>query len=293
MPTELANLIVGAVVLGCIYALTGVGFVLLYRATGVVSFAQGSFMLLGALLFYTLTQDAHWSLYPSMVVVVVLLAVIGFLAFQAVFGRVAAAEPFQISVATIALSAVATAAIQLIWGSGDRQLPRLISFATIKLPGNLAVTRVTILTLALAVVICGALVVTLRTTRLGLQMRAVADTAVVATTLGVNVRRIAAISWALAAAAAAVAGVVYSLGTDVSPSSIPDLGLMVFPAVLLGGLDSIGGALLGGIILALAQSAAVTVFGAAWSEITGYALLMVVLVVLPSGIFGRREAIRL
>jgi branched-chain amino acid transport system permease protein len=150
-----------------------------------------------------------------------------------------------------------------------------------------------VLTLALAVLICGALILALRTTRLGLQMRAVADTSVVAATLGVNVRRVAAISWALAAAVAAVAGIVYSLGTDVSPSSIPNLGLMVFPAVLLGGLDSIGGALLGGIVLAAAQSAAVTLINASWSEVTGYLLLMVVLFVRPSGLFGRREAIRL
>jgi len=171
-------------------------------------------------------------------------------------------------------------------------LPNLLSFNPIHLPGDITVTRVTIFTVALAVVIIVLLVVGFRRTRIGLQMRAVADVPGLATYLGINVVKVSALAWALSAASAAAAGVAYSIGTQVNPSAIPSLGLLAFPAILLGGLDSVAGALVGGLVLALAESAGTTLWGGDWQDVVGYGILIAVLVVRPRGIFGRREVVR-
>ena len=292
MGQEAAQIIVGAVTLGCIYGLVGVGFVILYRSTGVVSFAQGSFMLVGALVFYSLTASLGWSLIPGLLCATVIMGVIGAGSYLVVFGHVFDSKPFTISVATIALGTLIAAITALIWGSTILNLPNLISFNAIHLPLDLTVTPVNLFTIALAVVVIGSLMVVLKRTRIGLQMRAVADVPALATYLGINVAKVSALAWGLAAATAGTAGIAYSIGTSLDPASIVALGLLAFPGILLGGLDSIGGALVGGVILALVQSATTVLVGGEWSDVVGYGLLLAVLVVRPSGMFGRKEVIR-
>jgi branched-chain amino acid transport system permease protein len=289
---EAAQIIVGAVTLGCIYGLVGVGFVILFRSTGVVSFAQGSFMLLGALFFYSLTANLGWSLIPALLCATVAMGVVGVGSYTIVFGHVFDSKPFTISVATIALGTLIGAITALIWGNTILNLPSLLSFNAIHLPLDIVVTQVDLFTIGLAVVIIGLLMIALKRTRVGLQMRAVADAPGLATYLGINVAKVSALAWGLAASTAGAAGIAYSIGTSLDPSSIPSLGLLAFPAILLGGLDSIGGALVGGVILALLQSTTTIVVGGEWSDVVGYGLLLVVLVVRPSGMFGSKEVIR-
>ena len=164
MGQEAAQIIVGAVTLGCIYGLVGVGFVILYRSTGVVSFAQGSFMLVGALVFYSLTASLGWSLIPGLLCATVIMGVIGAGSYLVVFGHVFDSKPFTISVATIALGTLIAAITALIWGSTILTLPNLISFNAIHLPLELTVTPVNLFTIALAVVVIGSLMVVLKRT---------------------------------------------------------------------------------------------------------------------------------
>ena len=292
MGQEAAQIIVGAVTLGCIYGLVGVGFVILYRSTGVVSFAQGSFMLVGALVFYSLTASLGWSVIPGLLGATVIMGVVGAGSYLVVFGHVYDSKPFTISVATIALGTLIAAITALIWGSTILTLPNLISFNAIHLPLDITVTPVNLFTIGLAVVVIGSLMAVLKRTRVGLQMRAVADVPALATYLGINVARVSALAWGLAAATAGTAGIAYSIGTSLDPPSILALGLLAFPGILLGGLDSIGGALIGGVILALLQSTTTVLVGGVWSDVVGYGLLLAVLVVRPSGMFGRKEVIR-
>ncbi len=292
MPAEFANILVGAIALGCVFGLVGVGFVILYRSTGVMSFVQGEFMLLGGFVFYSLTSTAHLSLIPALVVAIVAVGLAGVLSYLVVFSRVYDSEAFAVSVATIGLGSLLLAIMSLVWGSNTLQLPNVVSFTPIHLALNFTINSVFIVTVVLAVVIIALLILGIKKTRLGLKMQAIADAPGLVVYLGVNVVSLSALAWGLSAATAAAAGIAYSLSTVVSPANLPPLGFLAFPAILLGGLDSIGGALVGGLILALAEAAGTTLFGGIWEDMVGYGLLFAVLIVRPQGLFGARQVVR-
>jgi branched-chain amino acid transport system permease protein len=124
-------------------------------------------------------------------------------------------------------------------------------------------------------------------------MRAVADQPLLASLMKVDVHRMSAIGWAIASFCAGAAGIAYAMRLSVDPVGMHALGLLAFPAILLGGLDSVRGVLAGGFVLALCQSSAAYFLGGEWSEVTAYAVMLLVLFVRPRGFFGSRQAVRL
>jgi branched-chain amino acid transport system permease protein len=153
-------------------------------------------------------------------------------------------------------------------------------------------TPAQLITVVLAFGVIGLLVATLQRTVTGLQMRAVADQALLSHYLGINVDWISALAWGIAAGTAAVAGIVMALGASVDEVSIASLGLVAFPAMMLGGLDSIRGALVGGLVLAFIENAVALLLGGEWTAVGAYAVLLVILLVRPSGLFGSRAVAR-
>jgi branched-chain amino acid transport system permease protein len=126
----------------------------------------------------------------------------------------------------------------------------------------------------------------------GLRMRAVACDPSLAAYGGVRVRRISALAWGISAAVAGAAGVGYTLGKVIDPSALPSLGIVVFPAIIIGGLDSLAGVAAGSVILALVQTLASVYVGTNWEDVVAYGLLLVLLWVRPNGLFGSRQLVR-
>ncbi|HEY2298695.1 MAG TPA: branched-chain amino acid ABC transporter permease [Jatrophihabitans sp.] len=293
MSNELAQALVGALVLGSLYSVVGIGFVILYKATRVLNFAQGSLMLLGGFIFYTLNQDAGLSWPLAMVASALAMGVLGGAMYVLFFRRLVGAAEFTLVIATLGLSVLLLTVCLVVWGPGTRTLPDQLSRKSLISFGNLDFSSIDVFSIVLSVVVVVALDLALRHTRLGIKMRAVADQPLLASQLKVNVNRMSAIAWAIAAGCAGLAGIAYAMRLSIDPAGMTALGLLAFPAILLGGLDSVRGVLAGGFVLALAQSGAAFYLGGEWSNVTAYAVMLAVLLVRPRGFFGSRLAVRL
>jgi branched-chain amino acid transport system permease protein len=293
MNTDLANIIASGLTTGCIYALIGVGFVVVFRATGVVSFAQGAFMVLGSLLFGTISNHGG-GLAVGLVVVCAVLAVVGALIYRLVFARLVGAEAFVLSVATVGLGTLVAAVVLLIWGPTTILItPQFSADSRYHIVGALALTPRDVFTLVLTIVIFALILVGLHRTPIGLRMRAVAGNARLAAHVGVDVVRTSTAAWAIGGLTAGLAGVVYLLGTQPDPGSVYSLGLAAFPAILLGGLDSVAGSLVGGLLIGLLQATVGVYIGGEWQDVVSYGVLLAVLLLRPQGIFGSPEVARL
>jgi branched-chain amino acid transport system permease protein len=287
-----AQTVEGSIVSGAIYGLVGAGFALLFRASKVLSFAQGGFMLLGAFLFYSLEQHHGRPFLLAVLITIAIVAAFSGLAYLIVFARVAAREAFTTSVATIGLVGVLQAGVSIKYGTAPLTLPSVVSSHAYRVLGSV-VTTADIVTVAMAAVAVGILVAVLRFTPLGLRMRAVADNVSLSEHLGVSAVRVATAAWAMAGAAAALAGVAFSLESAVDPIGTANVGLLAFPAIILGGLDSVGGALLGGLLLAGLQNTVQATIGSGWVDVISFTLMLAFLFFRPSGLFGKAEAVRL
>jgi len=287
-----AQAVEGSVVTGSIYGLVGSGFALLFRASKVLSFAQGGFMLLGAFIFYSLEQHGTWPFLPAVLLTSAVVAAFSGLVYLVVFARVAAREAFATSVATIGLLGVLQAAVSIKYGTAPLTLPNVVSERSFRFLSAVVPTA-DIVAVAIAAVAVGVLVVVLRYTPLGLRMTAVADNASLSVHLGVSAARVAAAAWALAGGAAALAGIAFSLGSAVDPIGVTNVGLLAFPAIILGGLDSVGGAFLGGLLLAGLQNAVQVTIGSGWLDLVSFTLMLGFLYFRPNGLFGKAEAVRL
>jgi branched-chain amino acid transport system permease protein len=288
-----ANVVVGALTLAAVYALVGSGFVILYRATGVLNFAQGAFLAAGALVFYSFTHDYGWSLYPALIAAVLCLAVFGALVYVVIFSRLIGLSQLVVSIATVGLGVVLQMLSNILWGSGARTLPNLISYRRIVVLGHFSMTPADIFVFVLGVLGVAAVAAFLKFTRTGLRMRATADSPVLAAYTGARPARMSALAWSLAAATAAAAGIGYSLQSQLDPSTLNNLGLAIFPAIILGGLDSVAGAALGALILGLVQSTAGVTLGGQWESPVGYLVLIAVIMIRSRGLLGSAHVARL
>jgi len=289
--SEFENVITNTLSIGAIYALIGVGFVVMYRATRVVSFAQGGFMVVGAFLFRAMVE-LGLGLYLSTVVAAALLFVGGAVVFRITFARILGEEPFVVAIATIGLGTFIVAVSELIWGPNPIVVRGVIGTKPVSVLG-LSLTPVSLYAIAMTAIIFAVLIVGLRRTSVGLKMRAVADVPSLAALKGVDVSGISMLAWAIAAGTAAIAGVAYILSTQAHPSGINSLGLLAFPAILLGGFDSIVGALVGALLVAFVQNLAIFYVGSQYQDVIAYAVLLLVLFVRPQGLFGQADLERL
>lgn len=291
MGVRIGTIITTTVTSGAIYALVAVGFVLVYRATKVVSFAQGAFTMVGALAFVACANDGL-GFVPSLLVALAANASLGALIYRGVFSRMEGAEPFISAMATIGLAIMIEAIALVINGSDPIAVPNVLSSTQHTILGGLTYGIPDIVIVILTVVVFGALFLGFGRSRIGLRMRAVADVPRLAAYTGVNVTAVSTLAWALAASSAAVAGLAFLFTAQPAPSDVYALGLAAFPAILLGGFDSILGALIGGVILAFTQAMVVTYAGGEWQDVASYGLLLLVMLVRPQGIFGSAEVSR-
>jgi branched-chain amino acid transport system permease protein len=296
MGTNQMNELIGAVIVstitgGSILAAVSVGFVVLYRTTKVVSFAQGAFTLIGAFVFQHFAADGYG--FPVSLLLGLLAAVIlGAGTYLVVFARMEGSDPFVSAMATIGLGTLLEAVAIMIWGSNAIIVPNVLPATSFTPVSGLTFQVGDLVVVGMTVVLFAVLVVWLHRSRIGLRMRAVADVPQLAAYAGVNVTGISTLAWTLASGAAAIGGVALVLGEQPLPTDVFAIGLSAFPAILLGGFDSIIGALVGGFVVAFAQALIVTYVGGNWQDVATYGLLLVVLLVRPQGLFGSAEVSR-
>jgi branched-chain amino acid transport system permease protein len=282
--TQLLLLTVYGLANGAVLALAALGFVLIYKATNVINFAQGEFLLVGAYTFYSAFVLLHLPVILAVVVAVGVAAAIAAAIERLLLRPLIGQDPIAVIMVTIGLSAVLKAAVQIVYGTTPREMPRVLPRGSVAILGAVVpVDRLAAIAIAAAVLAgFGAF---FRWSRHGVAMRAVADDAQAALAQGISVTRIAALAWAMAAASAAIAGILIGDMTEVS-QNLAGFGLIVFPVVILGGLESVAGTIIGGAVIGLVSQYADALSPGA-SQVAPFVVLVIILLVRPHGLFGQ------
>ncbi len=270
---------------GMIYALAAVGFVVIYKASSVINFAQGELLLFGTyLIFFSVVQlGLHWSV--GVVVSLVIAVAIGLLIERTVLRPLIGEPIISMIMVTIGLASVLRALVNGIWGTLPRSFPSFLPEGELML-GSAVVAADRVFAIPLALVVVLALGWFFRYTKDGIAMRAIADDQLAALSMGISIPRVFAVAWGLAAASAAIGGIM--LGNIVGVSqNVSAVGLRVFPVVILGGLDSIAGAVVGGAVIGLLEVYAGGYIGHGLNLIVPYIVLIVMLMIRPYGLFGK------
>ena len=291
-PNAFGQTTVFGVVSGSYFALGAVGLTLVYGVLRLVNFAHGDFLTFGAYMAFVINVTVGLPL-----IVAVLFAIattgavgVGLELFMWRPMRAKGAGMLPLLLMSIGLAFVIRNGIQMVAGTGERNL-RVNVTSTITFVG-LRIGRTELIVVLTSVVVLMLVGLMLRFTRLGKQMRALADNAELAETTGIDTNRIIVATWLLAGGLAGLAGVLYASAVGVFT---PDLGflllLSLFAAVILGGIGDAYGALAGGFLLGLIQEWSTLVIDARWKVAVGFAALIITLVLRPQGIFGRARAI--
>jgi len=288
----LIQLLVNGLVVGTLYGVVAMSFVLIYKATQVVNFAQGELLLIGAWVCWALLTRYEVPFWLGMPLTLVFMFIFG-IAIQIVILRPMIGEPIiSVIMVTIGLSTVFQAALKWIFGVNPQPFPRVFTSQSVNLLG-LQIQTVYIMSLVVSLLMMIAMAWFFRTSKYGLAMRATAFDQQVAQSLGISVKNVFAMAWAISATVSAVAGVVVAVVNGVS-SGLSAYGIKVFPAAILGGLDSIAGAVIGGVIIGLLENIAQFVDSEFlhWGnlyEIAPFYVLIIVLMIKPYGLFGTKD----
>ncbi len=282
---ELIQLAVNGIAVGCIYGLIALGFVLIYKATEMVNFAQGDLMMLGAFVAYTLISGLGLPYWLGLLGAVIIMAVLGYL-LDAVLLRPVIGQPqFAIVMLTIGLGFILRAAAGFIWGHDPLSFETPFSGKVVN-AGGVVIATENLAIIFGTVVLCIILYAFFRFTRLGVAMQAASQNQLAAYYMGIPVKRIFSMIWALSAGVAAVAGILLAPKFLIDPN-MGFLGIKAFAAAVLGGFGSIPGALLGGLVIGVIEQIA-GVYGPPGShETAAYLALLLVLVLKPGGIFAQ------
>jgi branched-chain amino acid transport system permease protein len=270
---------------GAILALAALGFVLIYKASEVINFAQGQFLLIGAYVVWALNVDAgvHWALAVAGAIGVAI--VLGLVVERLILRPLVGEPTISVIMVTIGLAQVLGALVQIIWGTHPHAFPGFIPDDTVDIAGaRVGENRIWAVGLvALALV---AFAVFFQRSRHGIAMRAVADDQQAALTMGISVRRTFALAWALAGVTAVVGGMLVANLIGVS-GEVSNVGLLVFPVVIVGGLDSVPGAVVGGALIGLLTAYTGGYIGEGLDAVIPYFALVAILLVKPYGLFGQ------
>jgi branched-chain amino acid transport system permease protein len=269
---------------GAILALAALGFVIIFKATGVINFAQGYFLLVGAYLVWAGIVEFGLPWYFAVIVALVVAVLVGLATERFVLRPLVGENVISVIMVTIGLAFVMQGVVQFVWGTEPRTMPSFIPRGAVDILGvPVSVNRIWAVVVAGAVL--AALSVFFQRSRHGIAMRAVADDQQAAMVVGISVRRVFALAWALAAASAVLAGVIVANLFGVS-GEVATFGLLVFPVVILGGLDSVPGAMVAGGIIGLLVTYTAGYIGGGLQQVIPFVVLVLILLFRPYGLFG-------
>jgi branched-chain amino acid transport system permease protein len=283
------DLFVNGLMIGSMYALVALGFVLIYKATSVINFAQGEVVMFGGYIAAALVSLYGVPLALAVPILLLAMILLGFAVERGVLRPLVGQSLISVVMVTIGLAQVFQGTAAMVWGAATINLPLPIRLEPYVL-GEVFISPINVVAALASVAFLVVFAYFFRKSRMGIAMRAVANDQQAAMAVGINVRLVFALSWAIAGLAAGVGGIVWGnmLGVDTHLSLV---GLKVFPAVILGGLDSVPGAVLGGLIIGAVESVAAgyvdPYVGGGTKDFLPYVLMIVALMVRPYGFFGR------
>ncbi|HEY5209074.1 MAG TPA: branched-chain amino acid ABC transporter permease [Stellaceae bacterium] len=286
----MAQLVVNIVVLASIYALISCGYVLIYRVSRVLNLAHGELMMLGAYLLFCVATSV--SSVPAIAIgaALILSFVVGILVYLVLLRWMTGNSVLAAVLLTLALGITLRGMMILIWTGQSRnpaQVLRIVNPAIEIVPGG-RLSLLSLILVATTLAVYGGLFTFLRFSRWGVRMRAAGQNPLLAAQRGINLHGIYALTWGLSTLTAAAAGILIALDTGLEPT-LTIIGLKAFPAALVGGLDSLAGALVGSLIVAAAEVVLIQEIDPLLSEVVPFIILLAMLIIRPWGLFGTRE----
>ena len=275
---------ISGVAVGCVYGLIALGFVLIYKATEVVNFAQGELMMLGAFVSFTFITSLGLNYWLGFALCIVCTAALGMLMERLVVRPILGSPQFSIVRATSGLGMVLRALAGMIWGTDDLRIETPFSKGVFKL-GGLTIAADNLSIIVATALLCVILYSFFRFTRMGVAMQAVSQNMLAAYYMGIPVKRMFAAIWAISAMVATTAGILLAPITFIH-ANLGFLGLKAFPAAVLGGFTSIPGALAGGVIIGVVETLSGFYLPEGFKDIAAYVVLLAVLLLRPQGLFG-------
>ncbi|ADN77225.1 amino acid/amide ABC transporter membrane protein 1, HAAT family [Ferrimonas balearica DSM 9799] len=292
----LLQLVINGLIVGLLYGVVGMCFVLVYKSTQIVNFAQGEFLLVGAWVCWALLVYLELPFLVGFLLSLAFMAVFG-VALQMIVLRPMIGEPIiSVIMVTIGLSIFFQSLVKWIFGVAPANYPPIFETQSVSIFG-LNIELAYLLSTVIALFIMVGFYLFFKHSKHGLAMRATAFNQQVAQSLGISVKQVFAMSWGIAATVSATAGVVIGMVNGVS-DSLSVMGIKVFPAVILGGLDSIVGAIVGGIIIGVLENLA-EFFDSQYFhlgnmyDIAPFYVLLLILWFKPYGLFGTRDIERI
>jgi branched-chain amino acid transport system permease protein len=283
---QLLQLLISGLSQGCIYGLIALGFVLIYKATETVNFAQGELMMLGA--FAGLLAAAYFGLpyWAALVAAVAVLAALGLATERLVLRPILGQPPFAIVMVTIGVGYVARGLVTMVPGVGTETytLPTPFKDELVQ-AGGLVIGMEHVVVIGVTIALCALLFALFRFTRVGVAMQAASQNQLAAYYMGIPVKRLNGLIWAISAAVAAVAGILLAPITFVHVN-MGFIGLKAFPAAVIGGFGSLPGAIVGGLIIGVVESLSGFYLPEGFKDTAAYVVVLVMLIVKPNGLFG-------
>ena len=283
------QLLINGISLGMLYALSALGFVMIFKSSSVLNFAHGELMAIGAFLFLALSAWANVPIVLAFGLTLVGSFTLGFILEKFFLRPLIGEALIQVIMLTLGLALMFRGLLLFIFGGDIHDYPKFLPDVL-----NLRWSGIQIPSVYVAAFIIGILFLILfglffKYSSQGIYMRSVADNQTAALSLGVHVRRVFALSWAIAALVCAMSGIVLGIINGINVHELSSIGLKVFPVVILGGLNSIGGAILGGVIIGLLETFTGGYVSTSLREIIPYIVLVFILMVKPYGLFGLVE----
>ena len=272
---------------GCVYGLIAMGFVLIYKATEAINFAQGDMMMLGAFVTLGLTNEEFWHLpfWLSVPIALIVMGAIGYLIDALILRRMFGQSQIAVVILTIAIGFVARFAAGAIWGHEPQSLESPMAGLDIKFWGLvIGVDELVVIITTVALTV--ALYLFFSRTKLGVAMQAASQNQMAAYYMGIPVRQISSMVWALAGVIAAIAGILFASKGSIDPST-GLLGIKAFAAAVIGGLGSLPGALLGGLIVGLVEPFSARYLTGDLARVMPYVILVLILIFRPHGILSQ------
>ena len=278
--------VVSGTAIGCVYALVALGFVLIYKATEVVNFAQGDILMVGAFLAYTLIVLAGFNFWVGALLAIGLTAVLGFFLERLVVRPIVGQPIFAIVMVTIGIGFVARSVASMTpgWGVDTHFIETPFYNKTVRW-GAVVLSQDHVAIILLTILLCLVLFLFFRRTTLGIAMQATSQNQLAAYYMGIPVKTVFSLVWAISAGVAAFAGVLLAPIAFVH-ANMGFIGIKAFPAAVLGGFGSIPGAVVGGLIIGVVEALAGFYLPEGFKDVAAYIVLLLVLLVRPEGLFG-------
>ena len=284
------QLLVNIIVLGSIYALIACGYVLIYRVSRILNLAHGELMMLGA--YLVLATASLFNNQPALALCAAMLLsiVVGILVYVLLMRKMTGEMVLAAILATVALGILIRGVVVIVW-SAQQQYPAQalgVPNPSLVLIGNARISLWSAVLVAANVAVYSALFFFLRFSRWGMRMRAAGQNPLLAAQRGINLHGVYALAWSLSTFTGAIAGILMALDSGLTVS-MPVIGLQAFPTALVGGLDSLAGALVGAAVIAAAEVLLIYYVDPLLSDVVPFLLLLAMLIVRPWGLFGTRE----